>query len=57
MRSAELVRQGRFDEVDRESLAEELEDMEKSERRELIGPSDNPSPTPSNIVSFRPLSR
>ena len=37
MRSAELVRQGRFDEVDRESLAEELEDMGKSERRELIG--------------------
>ncbi len=37
MRSAELVRQGLFDEVDRESLAEELEDMGKSERRELIG--------------------
>ncbi len=37
MRSAELVRQGRFDEIDRESLAEEIEDMGKSERRELIG--------------------
>jgi len=37
MRSAELVRQGRFDEIDRDSLAEEIEDMGKSERRELIG--------------------
>jgi hypothetical protein len=37
MRSAELVRQGRFDEIDRDSLAEELEDMGKSEKRALIG--------------------
>ena len=36
MRSAALIRQGRFAEIDAESIAEELESMGRSERRELI---------------------
>lgn len=35
LRNAELLRQGRFSEIDVEHLAEELEDMGKSERRAL----------------------
>jgi hypothetical protein len=35
MRTAELVRQGRFEEIDAEHLAEEIEDMGKSTQREL----------------------
>jgi hypothetical protein len=34
--NAELLRQGRFSEIDIEHVAEELESMGKSERRELI---------------------
>lgn len=36
MKSAELLRQGRFSEIDVEHIAEELETMGRSERRELI---------------------
>lgn len=36
MRSAELIRHGRFDEIDRESLADEIEGMGKSKRCELF---------------------
>jgi hypothetical protein len=36
MKNAELMRQGRFSEVDVENIAEELESMGRSERRELI---------------------
>jgi hypothetical protein len=35
MRTAELIRQGRFDEIDAHHLAEEIEDMGKSTQREL----------------------
>jgi hypothetical protein len=34
-RTAELIREGRFSEVDREHLAEEIADMGKRDRREL----------------------
>jgi hypothetical protein len=34
--AADLVRQGRFDEIDRESLAEYLTDMAKRDRREVF---------------------
>lgn len=36
MRTAELIRQGRFDEIDIGHLAEEVEDMGKSTQRELV---------------------
>lgn len=36
MRTAELIRQGRFDEIDANHLAEEIEDMGKSTQRELV---------------------
>lgn len=36
MRNAELIRQGKFSEIDAEHVAEELECMGRSERRELI---------------------
>jgi hypothetical protein len=36
MRNAELIRQGRFDEIDVDHIAEELESMGRSERHELI---------------------
>lgn len=36
MRTAELIRQGRFDEIDTDHLAEEIEDMGKSTQRELV---------------------
>jgi Domain of unknown function DUF29 len=36
LHSAELIREGKFSELDVENLAEELESMGKSERRELI---------------------
>lgn len=36
MQNAQLLRQGRFSEVDVERIAEELESMGRSERRELI---------------------
>ena len=35
MRNAELIRQGRFDEIDVDHVAEEIESVGKSERREL----------------------
>jgi len=35
MRNAELLRQGRFDQIDVEHIAEEIESVGKSERREL----------------------
>jgi hypothetical protein len=35
MKNAELIRQGRFTEIDAEHIAEELESMGKSEKREL----------------------
>src|SRR5262245_16613266 len=34
--NAELIRQGKFTKIDSENIAEELESMGKSERRELI---------------------
>ncbi len=36
LRNAELLRQGRLDELDAEHIAEELESMGASERRELL---------------------
>ncbi|MBI1923260.1 DUF29 domain-containing protein [Candidatus Poribacteria bacterium] len=36
MYNAELIRKGKFSEVDTENVAEELESMGKSEKRELI---------------------
>lgn len=36
MRTAQLIRQGRFDEIDVDHLAEEVEDMGKSTQRELV---------------------
>ncbi|MBF0551328.1 MAG: DUF29 domain-containing protein, partial [Deltaproteobacteria bacterium] len=36
MNNAELIRQGRFSEIDIEHLAEELEGMGRSEKRALI---------------------
>ena len=36
MRNAQLIRQGRFDEIDVDHLAEEVEDMGKSTQRELV---------------------
>jgi hypothetical protein len=36
LKNAELLRQGRLSEIDVENIAEELESMGKSERRELI---------------------
>lgn len=36
IRTAELIRQGRFDEIDTDHLAEEIEDMGKSTQRELV---------------------
>lgn len=36
MKNAELIRQGRLAEVDAEHIAEELESMGRSERRELV---------------------
>jgi hypothetical protein len=36
MKNAALIRQGRFSEIDAEHVAEELESMGKSEKRELI---------------------
>lgn len=36
MYNAELLRQGRFSEIDRNAIAEELESMGKREKRELI---------------------
>lgn len=36
MKNAELIRQGRFPEIDLEHVAEELESMGRSEKRELI---------------------
>lgn len=35
-KNAELIRQGRFSEIDADHIAEELEDVGKSERRELF---------------------
>ena len=35
MRNAELIRQGRFDEIDVDHVAEEIESVGKSERRQL----------------------
>ncbi|MFH1113863.1 MAG: DUF29 domain-containing protein [Pseudomonadota bacterium] len=35
-RNAELIRQGRLSEIDAEHIAEELENMGKSQRRELV---------------------
>jgi len=35
MRTAELIRQGRFEELDADHLADEIEDMGKSTQREL----------------------
>jgi hypothetical protein len=34
--TAQTIREGRFDAVDWESVAEELEDMGRSEQRELV---------------------
>jgi hypothetical protein len=36
MRNAELLRQGRFSEIDAEHIAEEVEDMGASAKRELL---------------------
>lgn len=36
MHTAELIRRGRFDEIDADHLAEEIEDMGKSTQRELV---------------------
>jgi hypothetical protein len=36
LKSAELIRQGKFSELDVEHIAEELEGMARSDRRELI---------------------
>jgi hypothetical protein len=36
MQNAELVRQGRWEEIDQENVAEELEYMGKREKRELV---------------------
>jgi hypothetical protein len=36
MKNAELIRQGKFSEVDTENVAEELEAMGRSEKRELM---------------------
>jgi iron-sulfur cluster repair protein YtfE (RIC family) len=36
MKNAELLRQGRLSEIDTENIAEELETMGRSERRELV---------------------
>ncbi|MCI5144835.1 MAG: DUF29 domain-containing protein [Candidatus Electrothrix sp. AR3] len=36
IQQAELLREGRIDEIDREHLAEEIEDMGKSLQRELV---------------------
>lgn len=36
MHTAEMIRQGRFDEIDADHLAEEIEDMGRSTQRELV---------------------
>lgn len=36
MRNAELIRQGKFSEIDNDNVAEELESMGRSDKRELL---------------------
>jgi len=54
-RTAELQREGRFEDIDLENLAEEVEDLGKSERPDADAPDQAENPTRTRGIKVAKL--